>query len=236
MGMPAPPATWGWGQPRRCSGHESLPSRRLVALHHFGACSRRGSRRNLHDHPTASPQQVRDALLNGATPNVVGNAGSGSANRLLYVSPVQPATHAGMTWVSREQRSDGVVLVGNDSQTNAYNGDTPATTALPMLCLLVDNSPVPTGITPSFNPGWARGQVRTTSPIRGMELVSRAEADRICAANFGTGWRMAEFHDGRYGPDLSYSGGWSYWARGSIPVGTRFWVAINDQTANPWGL
>ncbi|WP_158502073.1 S8 family peptidase [Vitiosangium sp. GDMCC 1.1324] len=189
----------------------------------------------LHDHPTASPQEVRNSLQNGATPNVVGNAGSGSANRLLYVSSVMPATHAGMTWVSRQQRTDGVVLVGNDSQTNAYNGDTPATTALPMLCLLVDNSPVPTGITPSFNPGWARGQVRTTPPIRGTELVSRAAADSICAANFGTGWRMAEFHDGRYGAALSSSGGWSYWARGTIPVGTRLWVAINDQTANPWG-
>src|SRR5215216_1935518 len=33
---------------------------------------------------SASPQQVRDAIVNGATQNVVGNAGSGSPNRLLY--------------------------------------------------------------------------------------------------------------------------------------------------------
>jgi subtilisin family serine protease len=35
--------------------------------------------------PNYTPQQVRDALVNNATPNVVGNPGSGSPNRLLYV-------------------------------------------------------------------------------------------------------------------------------------------------------
>ncbi|WP_447004500.1 S8 family peptidase [Saccharothrix isguenensis] len=33
--------------------------------------------------PTATPQQVRDALVNGATNGVVGNAGTGSPNKLL---------------------------------------------------------------------------------------------------------------------------------------------------------
>jgi subtilisin family serine protease len=35
--------------------------------------------------PTFTPQQVRDYLVNNATPNVVGNPGTGSPNRLLYV-------------------------------------------------------------------------------------------------------------------------------------------------------
>ncbi|NUT98530.1 MAG: S8 family peptidase [Saccharothrix sp.] len=35
--------------------------------------------------PTATPQQVRDALVNGATSGVVGNAGTGSPNKLLRV-------------------------------------------------------------------------------------------------------------------------------------------------------
>ncbi len=34
--------------------------------------------------PTATPQQVRDALVNNATPNKVTNPGTGSPNRLLY--------------------------------------------------------------------------------------------------------------------------------------------------------
>ncbi|MEU8523695.1 S8 family peptidase [Streptomyces sp. NPDC048577] len=39
----------------------------------------------LGDHPTATPSQVSTALTTAATPNVVGNPGSGSPNRLLYV-------------------------------------------------------------------------------------------------------------------------------------------------------
>jgi subtilisin family serine protease len=38
----------------------------------------------LQANPGASPQQARDALVNGATANVVTGAGSGSPNRLLY--------------------------------------------------------------------------------------------------------------------------------------------------------
>ncbi|MFD4658285.1 hypothetical protein ACFWP2_21955 [Kitasatospora sp. NPDC058444] len=37
--------------------------------------------------------------------------------------------------------------------------------------------------------------------------------------------RLAEFHDGN---------GWGLWAHGTLPGGTRFWTAINDQPANPW--
>ncbi|MEU4743840.1 S8 family serine peptidase [Actinosynnema sp. NPDC023658] len=39
----------------------------------------------LSSNPTATPQQVRDALVNGATSGVVGNAGTGSPNKLLRV-------------------------------------------------------------------------------------------------------------------------------------------------------
>ncbi|MET8250454.1 S8 family serine peptidase [Micromonospora sp. NPDC005197] len=35
--------------------------------------------------PSWTPQQIRDQMVANATPNVVGNAGSGSPNRLLYV-------------------------------------------------------------------------------------------------------------------------------------------------------
>lgn len=138
---------------------------------------------------------------------------------------IPPATHAGMTWTVLQQ-IPGVVHVGTDAQTNPYNGDTPATTVLPVLCLNVDNSPVPAGITPDFYNGWARGSLALTPPVPGSQLTSPGVADALCAANFGPGWRMAEFHDG--------GGGWSYWGFGTLPAGTRFWTAINDQPANPW--
>lgn len=186
----------------------------------------------LQENPNASPGEVRNALQSRATAGVVVNPGSGSANRLLYVGPL--ATHAGMTWRVLEQRAGGVVHVGADGQTNVYSGDTPATSSLPVLCLLVNNSAPPAGITPNFYNGWARGSVRLTPAVQGAQLTSRAVADGICAANFGAGWRMAEFHDGRYGTNFSSSGGWTFWAYGTLPLGTRFWTAINDQPANPW--
>ncbi|SCE69143.1 Serine protease, subtilisin family [Micromonospora viridifaciens] len=40
----------------------------------------------LSANPTWTPQQVRDSLVNDATPNVVTNVGTGTPNRLLYVT------------------------------------------------------------------------------------------------------------------------------------------------------
>jgi subtilisin family serine protease len=44
----------------------------------------------LADHPSATPQQVRDALVNSATPNKVTSPGSGSPNLLLFVGGGTP--------------------------------------------------------------------------------------------------------------------------------------------------
>lgn len=158
------------------------------------------------------------------------------AHGIVGCAPVNPggATHAGMTWTVLQQSPGGVVRVGADGQTNPYSGDTPATANLPVLCLNVDNSGVPAGFVPDFYNGWARGSVALTPPVSGTQLTSPAAADAICSTNFGGGWRMAEFHDGRFGANLSSSGGWSFSAFGALPAGTRFWTAINDQPANPW--
>ncbi|MFG3685497.1 S8 family peptidase [Micromonospora sp. NPDC047740] len=177
----------------------------------------------LQRNPSASPGAVASALYANATPNKVSNPGPGSANRLLFVG-APPATHAGMTWARLTQRSDGVVQVGRDATTNAYTGDTPATASLPVLCIRIDGRPAPAGIPTTGFGRWAGGAVAVTPAIPGAQLTSLAAADAICAAQFGSGWRMAEFHDG---------GGWSLWASGNLPAG-RFWTSINDQPANPW--
>ncbi|MFB7666790.1 hypothetical protein ACFC1R_23045 [Kitasatospora sp. NPDC056138] len=132
--------------------------------------------------------------------------------------------HPGMTWANLEQRGDNV-HVGYDAASNPYGGDTSASASLPLLCLNQDGRPAPAGIPAGGFHSWARGQVRATAPVQGSLLSSRARADGICAGSFGSGWRMAEFHDGE---------GWSFWAAGSLPTGVRFWTAINDQPANPW--
>ncbi len=138
----------------------------------------------------------------------------------------------GMTWTVAGQ-AGGYVHVGSDGVTNAYSGDTTIEQYLPVLCLQVDDQPAP-GISFDFYNGWARGSARATAPVRGTALTSQAAGDAICFQAFGGTYRMAAFHDGRYGPDFSQTGGWSFWAEGSIPAGTRFWTAIVDQPANPW--
>ncbi|MFJ1709063.1 hypothetical protein [Kitasatospora sp. NPDC088346] len=146
-----------------------------------------------------------------------------------------PATHAGLTWSLLGTGPDGSVHVGGPGGTasDPYHGDTPATASLPVLCLRADGSPKPDGITTDFYDGWAQGTVAPSTAVKGSRLNSRAAADSICQASFGTGWRQAEFHDGHYGPDESATGGWTFWAYGDLRPG-RFWVAINDQPANPW--
>lgn len=190
----------------------------------------------LANHPGASPAQVRSVLESTATAGIVNNPGPGSANRLVFVGALGgSAAHRGMTWTVLETRPGGVVRVGADGATNPYAGDTLPSTVLPVLCLNVTGAGVPAGITPSFYAGWARGDVRQSTPLSGTLLTSRAAADAFCAAQFGFGWRMAEFHDGRYGPGLTLVGGWSFWGYGFLPGGgARFWTAINDQPANPW--
>ncbi|MFB7476946.1 hypothetical protein [Kitasatospora sp. NPDC056184] len=136
-----------------------------------------------------------------------------------------PGGHAGMTWAILEQRSDNVVHVGSDGQTNPYQGDTPSSVLLPVLCIYRDGRPAPGGVPTSGYDAWSGGEVKVTPGLAGWQLTSRAAADRKCADYFGGGWRMAEFHDGN---------GWSLWAHGTLPAGTRFWTAIDDQPANPW--
>ncbi len=139
----------------------------------------------------------------------------------------------GMTWTVLGQQ-DGYVHVGADGQTNAYAGDTTIDQFLPILCVLVDGREPPGGISFDYYNGWARGAVQATPPVAATVLTSQQQGDEICAETFGTGWRLAEFHDGRYSSDFSASGGWTFWAQGQLAAGTRFWTAINDQPANPW--
>lgn len=139
-------------------------------------------------------------------------------------NPWNTGTGRAMTWTMfHHQWGADVVDVGSDFKTNPYSGDTPTSASLPVLCLRQDGRPVPPGVTPTTNNGWAAGEVRLSAPVRGSALTSRLAANLYCLSQFGFGWRMAEFHDG--------GGGWAYWAAGDIG---RMWVAINDQPANPW--
>ncbi|MFB6891461.1 hypothetical protein ACFCX4_19395 [Kitasatospora sp. NPDC056327] len=146
------------------------------------------------------------------------------------------ANHPGLTWELLDYGAGHAVLVGGPggSVSDPYHGDTPASETLPLLCLDKDYRPAPPGIQIGFYTGWAQGEVRISRPVRGTELTSPDAANAVCRAQYGSNWRQAEFHDGRYGPNYSQRGGWTFWANGELPKNVRFWVRIDDQPANPW--
>ena len=140
----------------------------------------------------------------------------------------------GTTWTLHYQM-DGVASVGSDRRTNPYRGDQSCSTPLPVLCLQRDFSYPPNSTSGhDYLDGWAFGNLGITIPISGSDLISRETADAICAEAFGAGARMAEFHDGNLGAKVGSQSGHDFWALGNVPSGTRFWVAVNDQPANPW--
>jgi len=155
----------------------------------------------------------------------------------------------------------GIDLVANGSVGSPFSGDTSCQVALPILCVRLDGSsrpnyPIDTidqGLPKEGYRGWIGGHMATTQPVLGSTLVSRGYADRVCAATFGTGWRMAEFHDGRYvrhmdttrfygnasnspspWPTATRAGGWAFYGFGNLRDDTRFWVRIDDEPGNCW--
>jgi hypothetical protein len=143
--------------------------------------------------------------------------------RPVQVTAVQG--HKGMTWKLIE-RNGSYSHVGGDTQTDPYVGDTEPSVSLPLLCLKQDGRSAPPWFVFDFYNGWAQGEIRLTAPVQGLSLTSRAVADNLCSSTFGSGYRMGEFHDG--------GGGWTWWGQGVISAASRFWVAIDDQPANPW--
>jgi len=107
---------------------------------------------------------------------------------------------------------------------NPYHGDSSCTVRLPLLCFKSDGSTPPEGVVRQDN--WAGGHVAVTAPTAGTALTSAEKADAVCSRALGTGWRMAEFHDGK--------SGWGFVTRGHISSASRFWVRINDQPGNCW--
>lgn len=74
---------------------------------------------------------------------------------------------------------------------------------------------------------WSGGVVATTQPVAGDTFKDKdiTAVNAYCQAQFGNGWRVAEFHDGVYWFFQAYGGTVSAPA---VPS-TRFWVHINDQ-------
>ncbi|TYC25547.1 MULTISPECIES: S8 family peptidase [unclassified Micromonospora] len=100
----------------------------------------------LSANPTWTPQQVRDSLVNDATPNVVTNVGTGTPNRLLYV-----------TGGTTPPTNDFSVSVSPTSGSTAPGGSVTATvntatTSGSAQSVSLSASGLPAGASASFNP------------------------------------------------------------------------------------
>ena len=101
----------------------------------------------LSPNPTWTPQQVRDYLVNNATPNVITNVGTGTPNRLLYVvnGSTPPPTN------------DFSVAVSPTAGSTAPGGSVTATVATATTngsaqSVSLAASGLPSGATASFSP------------------------------------------------------------------------------------
>ena len=162
-----------------------------------------------------------------------------------------------LTWKVAKTKVVGgktYVLMSHDygpgHMSNPYVGDTGINQRRSLLCLKKSEKPTaePEGLKP-FNvttPGgalaysWSSAKIIAIPNVLGSDLTSRAVADRKCDTMgqlvYGvSGYRMAEFHDGK----MNSVAGWSFWVEGysalqGLDVKGLYWIAIKDQPANPW--
>lgn len=180
-------------------------------------------------------------------------------NGTLSQSPKKAMTWRLLNTITTDSRK--YALFGADHLTNPYQGDTDINEVLPLLCIQKINSTAPSGL-PKERPGgsypaglpkeltggkmlfggWDSAMAVALVNVRGSDLTSQALADEKCRwqgsqVTHEDGFQMAAFHHAL--EIASYRVGWDFWAE--IPpseilgeLGTRYWVQINDQPANPW--
>ena len=173
------------------------------------------------------PQAVQDAQATQAMA-----APPGPKRGLTWgVYPIDPTT--GTFTVSCQ----GLPAVqSGGGACNPYVGDTPGTARLPVLCFnkLGMPYPVPNSAPNSQLAYGSGGVVATTPPVSPIAMgwlgVPRSTVDAYCAAQFGSGWVVAEHHMGQ-------NQGWKFGTYGNVgkPGKQRFWVHINNQpNGNVW--
>ncbi|RLK53961.1 S8 family peptidase [Actinokineospora cianjurensis] len=88
----------------------------------------------LSANPSATPQQVSDALVRSATPDLVSNPGTGSPNKLLYVGDIGGGTPPSQCGVKTNDDDvaipDAGTAVGSSVSQNACPGKASATLAV----------------------------------------------------------------------------------------------------------
>jgi len=126
----------------------------------------------------------------------------------------------------------GILHRGEATDCDPYNGDTKCRVAKPLLCINKDTVyPRPTDVDDTnMYDKWSEGVIGTTKPVQPCTAATTlTQANQICQAEFGAGWRVAEFHDGVGGL------GWGLQAYGALgDPKHRVWVDINDKSTTCW--
>lgn len=158
----------------------------------------------------ASMVEPKTVAANGSNPAAFGMTWGQAADSTLPGDAVQMSCHG--------QPRDTITQPHSGS-CNPYKGDTACNLALPVLCIKQAFS----GTNDSAQPS----PVASTAPVAGFVIGSIDGANARCERELGTGWRMAEHHDG---------GGFSLVAKRGSPLDTsvRHWVHINNQPGNCW--
>ncbi len=202
---------------------------------------------------TQTPPPVATATAT-STPVVIATA-TPTSIPTVTPTPISSSSAKGMTWEVTSYDSVLDISRIGCAGCGSYSGDTSCSIALPVLCVKLDGSSrppynVPTSsgaLTDEYYSGWLEGQANITAPIAGSSFTGLADADAYCAAQLGTGYRMAEFHDGRYvvgmsstayygstWPSTTSRGAWTFFAPGQLSTSSRLWTYIDDQNANCW--
>ncbi|HEV8238737.1 MAG TPA: hypothetical protein VGS57_05175 [Thermoanaerobaculia bacterium] len=170
---------------------------------------------------------IRSANVDGTNPQIEAQAAVGAtwSHELALELANQGCAPKGMTWAfAGVNAPTGTVRVAC-SNCNPTTGDTPCSTPLPLLCIRKSGNgfplPKPMGVNNSNqNSLWSGGVIGTTAPV--VPPPTLVAANALCVQQFGTDWRVAEFHDGW---------GWGFQAYGGVGnQALRFWVDINDQS------
>lgn len=137
--------------------------------------------------PTWSPTQVRDFLVNNATPDVVTNPGTGTPNRLLFV--VQNGTPPTNNFSVSVSPTSGSVTAGNSATTTVNT----ATTAGSAQSVSLSASGLPTGATASFSPATVTSGGSSTLTISTTASVTNGTYPITVTGTGAAGTRTATY-------------------------------------------
>jgi subtilisin family serine protease len=137
--------------------------------------------------PSWSPAQVRDFLVDNATPNVVTNPGTGTPNRLLFV--VNDGTPPANDFSVSVSPASGSVAAGSSVATTV----TTATTAGAAQSVSLSASGLPAGVTASFSPASVTSGGSSTLTISTTASVTNGTYPITVTGTGASGTRAATY-------------------------------------------